>query len=123
MSPRQVEIVPGARLPGKIERHEPFGVFVFLGPGRTGLIPLSETGVAKEADVKAAFPVGSDVEVMVLEVEPDGRRIRLSRKAVLDAQEAAEVREYTERTDTSAGGGFGGSLADKLRDALKPRQR
>jgi hypothetical protein len=31
--------------------------------GRTGLIPLSETGVVEEADVARAFPVGADVEV------------------------------------------------------------
>ena len=70
--------MPGARLTGKVERHEKFGVFVFLAPGRTGLIPMSETGVAKEADVAKAFPVGADVEVVVLEVDPSGRRIRLS---------------------------------------------
>ena len=56
---------------------------------------MSETGVAKEADVAKAFPIGSDIEVIVLEVDPAGRRIRLSRKAVLDAHEAAEVHEYT----------------------------
>jgi small subunit ribosomal protein S1 len=120
--PSQPEIVAGARLSGKVERHEKFGVFVFLAPGRTGLIPLSETGVAKEADIARAFPVGSDVEVIVLEVEPSGRRIRLSAKAVLDAKEAEEVREYTERADSASTEGFG-SLADKLRGALKPRER
>jgi small subunit ribosomal protein S1 len=117
----QAEIVPGARLTGKVERHEKFGVFVFLAPGRIGLIPLAETGIAKEADVARAFPIGHDVEVVVLEVDPAGRRIRLSAKAVLDAQEAAEVREYAERADAAPTGGFG-SLADKLRGALKPRK-
>ena len=94
-------IVPGARLIGKVERHEKFGVFVFLAPGRTGLMPMSETGVDREGDVPRTFPVGSDVEVIVLEVDPTGRRIRLSRKAVLDAQESDEVREYTERADAA----------------------
>jgi len=112
------EIVPGARLTGKIERHEKFGVFVFLGPGRTGLIPLSETGLAREADVARALPVGADVEVIVLEVDPTGRRIRLSAKAVADAKEAAEVREYSERADAAPSEKFG-SLADKLRGALE----
>ena len=65
------EIVPGARLTGKVDRHEKFGVFVFLAPGRTGLIPLSETGVVRDTDVAKAFPVGSDIEVVVLEVELD----------------------------------------------------
>jgi small subunit ribosomal protein S1 len=116
----QPEIAPGARLKGKVERHEKFGVFVFLAPGRTGLIPMSETGVAREDDVRRAFPIGADVEVVVLEVEPSGRRIRLSAKAILDAREADEVREYTEREDAAPGEGFG-SLADKLRGALKPK--
>ena len=117
------EIVPGARLTGRVERHEKFGVFVFLAPGRTGLIPLSETGLANDAAVSRAFPVGADVEVVVLEVEdPPGRRIRLSVKAVLEAHEAAEVREYTQREDVAPAEGFG-SLADKLRGALKPRDK
>jgi small subunit ribosomal protein S1 len=121
-APSQSEIVPGARLTGKVERHEKFGVFVFLAPGRTGLIPLAETGVAKEADISRTFPIGGDVEVVVLEVDSSGRRIRLSAKAILDAQEAAEVREYSERGDVAPAEGFG-SLADKLRGALKPREK
>ena len=112
--------MPGARLTGKVERHEQFGVFVFLAPGRTGLIPMSETGVAKDADVRKAFPIGADVEVVVLDVDAAGRRIRLSAKAVRDAREAEELREYQEREDRAPEEGFG-SLADKLRGALKPR--
>jgi small subunit ribosomal protein S1 len=115
------EIVPGARLTGKVERHEKFGVFVFLVPGRTGLIPMSETGVANESDVARALPVGADVEVVVLNVEePPGRRISLSVKAVQAAHDAAQMREYNEREDATPAEGFG-SLADKLRGALKPR--
>ncbi|HEX7560282.1 MAG TPA: S1 RNA-binding domain-containing protein [Usitatibacter sp.] len=118
----QPEIVPGARLSGKVERHAKFGVFVFLAPGRTGLIPMSETGVAREADVSKTFPVGADVEVVVLEVDPAGRRIRLSVKAIQDAHEADEVREYAEREDAAPAAGFG-SLADKLRGALGSRDK
>src|SRR5579872_5859810 len=119
-APPPTGIVPGARLTGKVERHEKFGVFVFLAPGRTGLVPLSETGVPREGDVARAFPIGSDVEVVVLEVEPPpGRRIRLSVKAVQTANEAEEMREYTEREDAAPAEGFG-SLAAQLRGALKP---
>ena len=121
-APSRGGLVPGARLTGKVERHEKFGVFVFLAPGRTGLMPLSETGIAREGDVAKTFPVGSDVEVVVLEVDPSGRRIRLSHKAVLDAHDAEEMREYTERADAAPAEGFG-SLADKLRGALKSRDK
>ena len=115
----RAEIVAGARLKGKVERHEKFGVFVYLAPGRTGLVPLSETGVEKEADLKRVCPVGGEVAVIVLEVDPASRRIRLSRKAVLDAEEKGEAKEYAERQDGPRGESFGSSLADKLRDALR----
>ncbi|MDR3674308.1 MAG: S1 RNA-binding domain-containing protein [Acidobacteriota bacterium] len=112
------DIVVGARLTGKVERHENFGVFVFLAPGRTGVIPLSETGIPKEGDVRRALPVGADVEVIVQEVDPAGRRIRLSAKAVAEAREADEVREWTEQNAAPADEGSG-TLADKLRSAFK----
>jgi small subunit ribosomal protein S1 len=114
-------IVAGARLTGKVERHEKFGVFVFLAPGRTGLVPLSETGLTRDADVVKAFPVGSDMEIVVLDVESPNR-IRLSRKAVQDAQEAKELTDYAARPDAAPPQGFG-SLADKLRGALAPREK
>ena len=119
--PSASEIVPGARLTGVVERHEKFGVFIFLAPGRTGVIPLSEIGIAREADVAKAFPIGSQVPVIVLEVDSEGRRIRLSAKAVKDAEDAQEVREYSARGAAAAG--FGASLADKLRGALNPREK
>ena len=119
---RQGDIVPGARVTGKVERHEKFGVFVFLAPGRSGLIPMRETGLEKEADVAKAFPPGAEVEVMVQEVDPAGRRIRLSRKAVLDAQGREELQDYSARSDAGPAQGFG-SLADKLRGALEPRDK
>jgi small subunit ribosomal protein S1 len=114
-------IAPGARLMGIVERHEPFGVFVFLAPGRTGLMPLAETGIAREGDVARALPVGSKLEVVVLEVDATGRRIRVSHKAIDDAREAEELREYSERADAAPKAV--GSLADKLRGALGSRGR
>ena len=118
----RVEIVAGARLTGKVERIETYGIFVFLAPGRTGLIHVSETGVDRGGDIKKAFPPGSDVEVIVLEVDPAGRRIQLSRKAVLEAGEKREVREYAEQQEQARPGSFG-SLADKLRAAMRPPKK
>src|SRR3989442_12872388 len=97
----------GARLTGKVERLEKYGVFVFLAPGRTGLIHISETGVDREGDVRKAFPLGSDVEVIVPEVDPAGRRIQLSRKAVLEAGGKREGPEYGDQQDQARAGRFG----------------
>lgn len=118
-APPRAEIAAGARVRGKVERLEKYGVFVYLAPGRTGLIPLGETGLEKEADLKKAFPVGGEVEVAVLEVDPATRRIRLSRKALLEAEEKSEAKEYADRQEGPSAEAFGSALADKLRAALK----
>jgi small subunit ribosomal protein S1 len=119
-APPQGAIVPGAIVTGKVERHEKFGVFVFLSPGRTGLMPLAETGLDRDTDVLKAFPIGSEVEVAVLEVDSTGRRIRLSKKAVAEQRELAELRDYTARSDAASNASVG-SMADNLRNALKGR--
>jgi small subunit ribosomal protein S1 len=119
-APPKDAIIPGALVTGKVERHEKFGVFVFLAPGRTGLIPMAETGVDRDADLLKMFPIGGEVEVVVLEMDPSSRRIRLSRKAVAEQRELAELREYSARADTAPTTSVG-SLADSLRDALKGR--
>jgi small subunit ribosomal protein S1 len=113
-------LAPGTIVTGKVERHERFGVFVFLSPGRTGLMPFSESGLDRDADMAKAFPIGSELEVAVLEADASGRRIRLSRKAVAQQREQAELREYAERSDATPAAPLG-SLAEKLRDALKRR--
>jgi small subunit ribosomal protein S1 len=108
-------------LTARVTRVAQFGVFVELEPGIEGLIPLSETGVGRDVDLKRAFPVGADVEVVILEVDTVAGRIRLSSQAVLQAKEDEEVREYTERGDSASAEGFG-SLADKLRNAFTSRK-
>jgi small subunit ribosomal protein S1 len=106
---------------GRVVRVAPFGVFVELEPGVEGLIPLSETGIGRDMDVRKAFPVGDDIETVVLEVDAAARRMRLSRQAVEQAREADEVREFNERRETARAEEFG-SMAEKLRGALKRRE-
>jgi small subunit ribosomal protein S1 len=111
---------PGELRSGRVTRVAEFGPFIELEPGIEGLIPLSESGVPREGDVKKAFRVGDEVQVVVLDVDANARRIRLSATGVEKMREADEVREYTDRADTAAPEKFG-SMADKLRNALKPK--
>jgi small subunit ribosomal protein S1 len=110
----------GQLVSGRVTRVAEFGPFVELEPGVEGLVPLSESGVPREADVKKAFRAGDELRVVVLDVDEAARRIRLSVTAVQRMQEADEMREYADRADAAAPGKLG-SLADKLRDALKPK--
>ena len=108
----------GTVVRGRVTRLAEFGAFVELEPGVTGLLPISETGARKGADIKKTLPVGTVVDVIVLEIDAAGRRIRLSIKAIQDAVEDADVRDYAARTDAAAKDSSFGSLADKLRGAL-----
>lgn len=120
--PSRAAIEPGARITGKVERHDTFGVFVFLAPGITGLVPAEETGLSRGTDLVKAFPLGSDLDVIVLETDSARRRVRLSVKAIAAAAEAAEVSDYTSRAGAAQAQSFG-SMADKLRGALGPRNK
>ena len=115
------KFVAGQVYKGRVTRHAKFGVFVELAPGIDALMPNSESGIAKEGDVVRTFTAGSPVDVVVLEVDPEARRIRVSRKAILDAHESEELRDYTARLAAPAEG-FS-PLADKLRGALEPRRK
>jgi len=112
----------GQLLTGRVTRVADFGPFVELEPGIEGLIPLSESGVGRDADIKKAFRAGDNVQVVVLDVDAAARRIRLSVTAVDKVREADEVRDYTDRSDAAPTEKFS-SMADKLRDALRPRQK
>jgi small subunit ribosomal protein S1 len=107
----------GQLVSGRVSRVAQFGVFVELAQGIEGLIPLSETGLTQDVDIKRTFTAGTQIEVVVLEVDVAARRIRLSSRAVAPAKEADELRDYNERQGDSPSVSIG-SLADKLRGAL-----
>jgi small subunit ribosomal protein S1 len=111
-------VAVGAVLAGTVERVEPYGVFVRVGPGETGLIPNAELGTARAADPRKAFAVGAEVKVLVLAVEEGGRRIRLSHAKALAEQEQAEAHAYLRGT-ANKGGGFGMTLGEALRQARR----
>jgi len=117
-SARGFTIEAGALLTGTVERHERYGVFVFLSPGHTGLLPNEETDTAHTADLKQEFPVGSQIEVVVLDVDPESHRIRLSRKAIRDVEASNDARLYSERQSARQDVSLG-SMADKLRAAFR----
>ena len=104
----------GAVLTGTVERVEPFGVFVRLGPGQTGLAPNAELGTARGTDHRRMFPPGSELKVLVLAIEDGGRRIRLSREKALAHEEQAETQAYIK--DAARKGGFGMTLGDFLKE-------
>jgi small subunit ribosomal protein S1 len=90
-------IAEGARIKGTVTGIERYGVFVQIAgtkdrAGR-GLVPASETGTPRNADLKKHFTVGQEIEAKIVAVAPDGK-IRLSITALAGDQERAEVAAY-----------------------------
>ena len=65
---------------GKVTRIVDFGVFIELEPGLEGLVHISEVSDQRIRSAGDAVKVGQDVEVRVLEVDAQKRRISLSIK-------------------------------------------
>jgi small subunit ribosomal protein S1 len=107
-------VAVGAVLTGTVDRVEPFGVLVRLGPGQTGLVPNAELGTGRGTDHRRMFPEGSEMKVLVLAIEEGGRRIRLSREKALVHEEQAETQAYVK--DAGKKGGFGMTLGDFLKE-------
>ncbi len=72
-------IVPGAELTGTVKTITPFGAFIDLG-GVDGLLHVSEMSRRRVTDPNEVVKVGQQVQVKVIKVENDGKRISLSMK-------------------------------------------
>ena len=57
----------------------PFGAFIELMPGRDGLLHISQISKDRIERVEDALQMGEEIEVRVIEIDPQGK-VRLSRK-------------------------------------------
>jgi polyribonucleotide nucleotidyltransferase len=64
---------------GKVVRIVPFGAFIELMPGRDGLLHISQISKERIERVEDALQLGDELEVRVIEIDPQGK-VRLSRK-------------------------------------------
>jgi small subunit ribosomal protein S1 len=108
---------PGQIVNGKVTKITNFGVFVGLEDGLEGLLHISELAEHKVENPEDVVKVGDDIEVKILRVDTDERKIGLSRKRVDWAQEDLGTEEGDtssaatpkKKEQTELKGGLGGS--------------
>ena len=106
---------------GRVTRVAEFGAFVELEPGIEGLAHASTfAGAGRSNEWRRSIAPGMTATFQIVSIDPDKKRIGVALVEERSAHEAEDVREHTERTDAAPAEAFG-SLADKLRGALKPR--
>ncbi|MGA2620731.1 MAG: 30S ribosomal protein S1 [Thermoguttaceae bacterium] len=81
---------PGLIVKGQVTKITNFGVFVGLEDGLEGLLHISELADHKVENPEEVVKVGQEIEVKVLRVDSDERKIGLSRKRVEWAEAAGE---------------------------------
>ena len=77
-------MVPGQDVTGRVTRLVDFGVFVELMPGVEGLIHISELANRRVIHPREVLNEDEEINVRVLDVDLDRRRISLSRKQASD---------------------------------------
>jgi ribosomal protein S1 len=82
----------GMTVKGKVTRLMDFGAFVELEPGVEGLIHISELGPKRVYRVKDVVQPDQEVEVRILQIDPDAHKISLSLRP-LPAAPAPEPEE------------------------------
>jgi small subunit ribosomal protein S1 len=90
---------PGQLVRGKVTKITNFGVFVGLEDSLEGLLHISELADHKVENPEDVVKVGDEIEVKVLRVDSEERKIGLSRKRVdwSEEQHAAEAEKEKEQ--------------------------
>jgi small subunit ribosomal protein S1 len=107
---------PGVILTGTVEAIKPYGAFVRLPGGETGLLHISEMDGDTTGDLRRRYPQGSSVTVQVLKVEPGAGKISLGTKNLKEAEESRAFKAYQ---GEKGGAGSFGTLAALFKKASR----
>lgn len=75
----------GLQVSGKVARIVNFGLFVELENGLEGLLHISEIPGATSTDLEQKFPIGNPLQVSILNVDHEARKIALSSRESVSA--------------------------------------
>lgn len=105
-------IVPGSVLEGRVESLMPYGAFVDLGDGLSGLVHISQISQKRIKKPSEVLNVGDQVKVKVLNT--NNNKISLSIRAAAEAEEPDEIEER-QASEYSSKESVGTSLGDLLK--------
>ena len=112
----------GELIEGVVDRVMPYGIFLKMSSGLNGLIPNTEMGTPAGTDHKHMFPSGTEMQVVVVEVDAASNKVRLSRKAVMEKAAKEEYDQYRTSVTQAEGQSAGlGILGDILKAKLQEK--
>jgi len=123
---------PGQLVKGKVTKITNFGVFVGLEEGLEGLLHISELADHKVDNPEEIVKLNDEIEVKILRVDGDERKIGLSRKRVEWAEEAETGGTSSSGEGAPQAGGAGtppatgplkGGVGSDTGPLIKPREQ
>lgn len=99
----------GQIVPGTVAKTTKFGAFVKLADGVEGLVHLSELADRRVATAEEVVHAGQALNVKILSIDRDNKRISLSLIQALEEAERAEYQDYLGTQSSS-----GTTIGDKL---------
>ena len=112
----------GELIEGIVDRVMPYGIFLKMSSGLNGLIPNTEMGTPAGTDHKHMFPSGTEMQVVVVDVDAASNKVRLSRKAVMEKAAKEEYDQYRTSVTQAEGQSAGlGILGDILKAKLQEK--
>jgi len=105
----------GAVVSGTVEKIEKFGVFIILEPGLTGLLPGSEMGLPRGANVGRVYSVGKQVKVQVAHIDTKRKRVSLTLEGKTLEGSRSDYQTYVKQTRKSTGLGALAAALEKIR--------
>ncbi len=91
---------------GKVTKMTDFGAFVDLGNGLEGLLHISEVSNEKVKKLESILSIGQELDVKIVKIEPEARKIGLSLKGIDNASvqtEESNSKEESGETEASEG--------------------
>ena len=110
------EIKIGVKCTGKVSRIMSYGAFIEISEGKDGLCHISEFSTARIENLESVVSVGDPLEVMILNIDDQGR-IDLSHRAVAfdedfetakERRDSARKRSFNRDSRDNFRGGSGG---------------
>ncbi len=118
--PKRYQI--GDRVEGKVTNITDFGVFIQLEDGIEGLIHVSELSKEKVENPSDVVKVGESVSAIVINVDPEERKIGLSVKGLKEKDEKEEVERYMAAQE-SATASLGRLIQDEMEKKAKKEEQ
>ena len=119
----------GEEVTGTVEKRAPFGVFITLRPGVTGLLPASAITSSRNKGGLDKVGVGDSVQVFVREVDMNARKVTLgladsgSERGGSGKGGSREEKDWKRHAPQPAQqGGFGATLGSAMQAALTKKK-